>query len=222
MSHTAGPTGPQGPQGPPGPPGPAGIPGTNGKDGTNGSPGLPGSKSGSVVYTRWGNSSCPNETTTKLVYSGTMGGASSDYRGGASNYLCMPNDPQHLNTRSGVQGHSYLLSAEYARPLQCSSDELNVPCAVCSVSTREQVLMIPGKTSCPATWTREYYGYLMSESRRRYRSMFICVDVSQEGMPSSQGFTSGSNLWHVEADCSGLKCPPYDSEKELTCVVCTK
>ena len=127
MAYTEGQKGEPGPRGPQGPPGPPGIPGTNGRNGIKGSPGLPGSKSGSVVFTRWGNSSCPNETTTELVYSGTMVGASSDHRGGASNYLCMPNDPQYLNTRSGVQGHSYLISAEYARPLQCSSDELINP-----------------------------------------------------------------------------------------------
>ena len=27
---------------------------------------------------------------------------------------------------------------------------------------------------------------------------------------------------HVEANCSGMVCPPYNNYKELNCVVCTK
>ena len=32
----------------------------------------------------------------------------------------------------------------------------------------------------------------------------------------------GGLLYHVEASCNGLPCPPYVAEKELTCAVCTK
>ncbi len=31
----------------------------------------------------------------------------------------------------------------------------------------------------------------------------------------------GALFFHVEAECGGMQCPPYDPEKELTCVVCT-
>ena len=39
----------------------------------------------------------------------------------------------------------------------------NAPCAVCHVSTRVAVLMIPAWRHCPSQWTLEYTGYLMSE-----------------------------------------------------------
>ena len=29
-------------------------------------------------------------------------------------------------------------------------------------------------------------------------------------------------FYHVEANCNGMLCPPYDPQKELTCAVCTK
>lgn len=175
---------------------------------------------GGVVYTRWGSSTCPYTST--LVYSGAMAGTSYEYKGGASNMLCMPFNPDYYNTRSGTQGHSYLHGAEYAQPLQHSSAELNAPCAVCAVYTRTLVLMIPGKIYCPSSWTREYFGYLMSEQKTTQRSAFTCIDKSQEGVTGSRGHTPGSDLWHVEASCSGLRCPPYSPSKELTCVVCTK
>ena len=82
--------------------------------------------------------------------------------------------------------------------------------------------MIPAKTTCPSGWTREYYGYLLSEDVAQHCSTFTCVDVAQEGVPGSRGHYPASDLWHVEAHCSGLQCPPYDPEKELTCVVCTR
>jgi hypothetical protein len=28
--------------------------------------------------------------------------------------------------------------------------------------------------------------------------------------------------YHVEASCNGMACPPYNAEKELGCVVCSK
>ena len=36
----------------------------------------------------------------------------------------------------------------------------HVPCAVCHVSTRAAVLMIPAWLHCPSQWTLEYTGYL--------------------------------------------------------------
>ena len=99
----------------------------------------------------------------------------------------------------------------------------NVPCAVCYVSTRPTVVMIPAKASCPPTWTREYYGYLMTEYKGHHRTMFECVDEDQESLPGSYGNTDGATFHHVEAACNSLlPCPPYNNNKELNCVVCTK
>ena len=217
--------GPQGPRGEPGPaggpPGPRGQPGARGATGPQGPVGPTGPRSGGVTYIRWGKSSCPNIAGTELVYSGRAGGSHYQHAG-AANYLCMPTDPQYtLRYRAGVQGKMYVYGTEYQDPLQGSNDH-NVPCAVCAVSTREMVLMIPAKTSCPTSWTREYYGYLMSQHRSHHPSLYECVDRDQESLPGSQANTNGALFYHVEANCNGMPCPPYDAQKELNCVVCTK
>ena len=85
--------------------------------------------------------------------------------------------------------------------------------------------MIPAKTQCPSTWTLEYSGYLMSESRLhsgRQRTTYECIDKDPDSVPGSVSNTDGSVFYHVEASCNGMLCPPYDPQKELTCAVCTK
>ena len=62
----------------------------------------------------------------------------------------------------------------------------------------------------------------MSGRHSHFRSMFECVDRDQESIPGSQGDTYGALFYHVEANCNGMPCPPYNAEKELNCVVCTK
>ena len=214
--------GPQGPPGPAnGPPGPVGAPGARGAQGPIGATGQPGPRSGGVVYTRWGKSSCPSIAGTELVYAGRAGGSHYTH-GGAANYLCMPLDPEYtLQYRGGVQGYNYVYGTEYDVPIRGSHNH-NVPCAVCSATTRLQLLMIPAKTSCPTSWTREYYGYLMSKHHDRNPSMYECVDKDQESVPGSQADTNGALFYHVEASCNGMHCPPYNDYKELNCVVCTK
>ena len=135
----------------------------------------------------------------------------------------MPKDPEYksdLTYRPGADDHSQLHGVEYEGPLQGNQDH-NVPCAVCHVTTRSAVLLLPAKYSCPTTWTREYYGYLMSEHRTHKRSNFICVDEDMEPLSGSSANTNGALMYHVEANCNGLPCGPYN-HKELNCVVCTK
>ena len=134
----------------------------------------------------------------------------------------MPLDPEYtLPHLSGVREHSYIYGVEYRSPLQ-GTHYHNVPCAVCYASTRETVLMIPAKASCPTSWTREYYGYIMSAHIAHYRSTFECIDEDQESVPGSEGLSTAARFVHVEASCDSMDCPPYDPEKELNCVVCTK
>ena len=212
-------------------PGRDGLPGKDGEQGPAGPPGSagpPGPRSGGALYTRWGKSSCPQVGGTELVYSGITGGTFYNQKGGGANYLCMPKDPEYSTTltyQSGVKQYGAIIhGSEYQHNLQGSHDH-NVPCAVCYVSTRSTVVMIPAKASCPPTWTREYYGYVMSERnyQDRQRTMFECVDEDQESLPGSQPNTDGALFFHVEATCNtGLPCPPYDQNKELNCVMCTK
>ena len=198
------------------------VEGPRGDPGVQGPRGYPGPMSGGVVYTRWGKSSCPDVFGTELVYAGRSGGSSYSHQGGGANYLCMPLNPEYtLKYVIGHQGRSTVYGSEYNNPITGTADH-DVPCAVCSVTTRLQVLMIPAKTSCPTAWTREYYGYLMSEHYSHHRTMFVCVDKDQDSVPGSQAATYGAKFHHTEADCSGMPCPPYNNQKELNCVVCTK
>ena len=205
-----------------GAPGPAGLPG---EPGPQGKEGPAGPQSGGATYIRWGKSSCPdNVPGTEMVYSGIAAGAFFSQSGGGANYLCMPKNPQYkanLRYRAGEDSFSKLYGVEYAGPLQ-GSDNHNVPCAVCHVSTRSAVLVIPARYSCPPAWTMEYYGYLMSSYRSHKRSSFECVDEDQEALPGSYANTDGGIFTDVEAHCNGLPCGPYNNHQELNCAVCTK
>ena len=223
-----GPPGQKGDRGLAGSQGPVGISGPQGATGEKGDcgdPGLSGPIRG-TVYIRWGRTSCPTDQGTDLVYSGRAGGSRAGHQGGGANHLCMPDDPDHLQYGSGTQGLSYIYGIEYvidsSQPLH-SVDDHNVPCALCYVTTRDTVVMIPAKVHCPTNWTVEYTGYLMSARYSHYRSTYECVDKDPESVPGLNVWSGDSTrFYHVEPVCLGLSCPPYDAEKELTCVVCSR
>ena len=174
-----------------------------------------------MVYTRWGKQLC--RSGANLVYAGVMAGSHHLHKGGGTTRLCMPYDPQYtLPSFPGVQGYSPLYGVEYHQTI--GHDSLDIPCAVCLAPRKHLVLMIPGKTSCPANFTREYYGYLMSERDNgyHYRSTFECVDKDLDGIHGSLGFRGYGFFGHVEAVCNALPCPPYNNHQEITCVVCSK
>ena len=174
-----------------------------------------------VIYTRWGKSTC--RSGVNRVYAGRTGSNYHAHSGGGANYICMPNDPEYSSYIHGVKGYSFVYRTEYeGPPLAPGMIQHDAPCAVCDVSDKSRVLMIPAKLTCPSGWTREYYGYLMSEHHNNYRTMYTCVDVIMESVPGSQNHTDGGHFYHVEAHCVGVACPPYNNYKELTCVVCSK
>ena len=221
-------TGPPGAQGETGPHGPVGEKGIRGDRGVQGQPGLQSPPAGGAVYTRWGRTTCPTGQGTQLVYAGRAGGTHWQHSGGASNFVCLPNDPDHLLYQSGVQGIGYIGGVEYyyaQRPSLSSFNFHNVPCAVCYVPTRSVALMVPAKTRCPSQWTLEYIGYLMADHHGHAgRTMYECVDKDPESVPGLNASSRSSTAYFqpVEPKCDGLSCAPYDAEKELTCVVCTR
>ena len=95
-------------------------------------------------------------------------------------------------------------------------------CAVCYISTRVTLLMLPARLTCPTNWTLEYNGYLMSERYSHHRSTFECIDEDLESIPGSHASTDPALFFYNEATCNGLPCPPYDTQKEITCAVCSK
>ena len=55
---------------------------------------------------------------------------------------------------------------------------------------------------------------------------YECVDKNPEYISGQSANTDGALFYFVIPDCSGTgtigHCPPYDSNKQLTCVVCSK
>ena len=186
-------TGPPGAQGekgmasPRGPVGGKGARGDPGVQGDQGQRGVQGPPAGGAVYTRWGRTTCPTGHGTQLLYAGRAGGTHYQHSGGASNFVCLPNDPDYLQYQRGVQGYANVGGVEYYYadfPSLSSLTRHNAPCAVCYVATRSVAVMIPAKTRCPTHWTLEYIGYLMAEKQvHAGRSMYECVDKDPESVP---------------------------------------
>ena len=177
--------------------------------------------SAAVTYTRWGHNRCPYGV--QLVYSGAMAGSHYSHQGGGSNYLGLPDEPNYKTLNVKSKGSvSYLYGTEYEHPIVGVHDH-GAPCAVCYVPGRSVKEMIPATTTCPSGWTREYYGYIMSgHYSHRGRTEFLCIDRAQKSLPGSAGNQDGALLYHVQAVCTGIHCPPYKPYKALTCVVCSK
>ena len=174
-----------------------------------------------VTYIRWGNSTCPNGADT--IYSGVMAGSDHLKEGAAVDPQCLPPDPQYLEYQPGYQNYGQLLGTEYQThspsPLDHSFNR-NVPCALCQVYGHTNKIMIPSHYKCPSGWRRQYYGYLMTGHHgHKAATQYTCVDKSLEQVPGSGVNTDGYLLYTVEAYCNHyIPC----SEKEVTCVVCTK
>ena len=164
-----------------------------------------------------------------MLYAGRAGGTSHIIQGGGADKLCLPNDPDYLNGTSNISSSLSDLPRIYGTeyeffgpsPLDNLLDH-NVPCARCYVPTRTATIMIPAKTQCPSGWTREYYGYLTSERENHHRSSYDCVDVNSEGILGSVDDENGALFYYVVSTCIGLDCPPYENDRAVSCVVCTK
>ena len=178
-----------------------------------------------MTYTRWGSSSCPSSTGAQLVYAGRVGGSHYTNNGGGAEKLCLPNDPDYLSGTAGFSVSSHIYSAEYEFGSGPNTNILDhdVPCAICHVPTRATVIMVPAKSLCPSSWTREYYGYLTAESDSHKRSSYTCVDINPEAVPGSSAHNNGALFYYVAVYCGyGLDCPPYEQSRILSCAVCTK
>ena len=220
-------TGTKGEKGNSGSPGSTGLTGPKGAPGQKGMKGDKEERNGGAVYVRWGHDQCPS--TAQLVYSGRAGGSKWNDQGGGANPQCLPLDPNFLRNVSGDQNWRALMyGAEYELRTDTNShvhgrESTDVPCAVCYVSNRTAVYMVPAKYTCPTGWTREYYGYLMSSrsANGHRRTQFTCMDAALKSVPDSAAYHNGLLFMLVEGRCGSLPCPPYDEVRELSCAVCT-
>ena len=62
----------------------------------------------------------------------------------------------------------------------------------------------------------------MAARNDHHRSTFECVDAAPETITGGGAAHAGAPFYHVEPRCGNLPCPPYDPQKEMTCVLCTR
>ena len=161
------------------------------------------------------------------MYRGRAAGSMWSSSGGGANYQCITEELEEFELGSSnttVAAYIYGAEKEMHDNVSSSSHMLHdndVPCTVCYVATRDTVLMIPGKYTCPQNWTREYYGWLMTERSHpghKGRTTFECVDVDAEGVTDGGTNTNVVSFYHVEIGCGTTPCP----QKKMTCAVCTR
>ena len=200
-----------------------GIPGDTGEFGPKGGKGDrgpvgPADVAGGGMYIRWGRCSCPFGNGTETLYFGIAGGSDR-----ATDYMCFPQYPEY--SVDNIPGYYYAHGVEFNKyPTELLY--LNVACAVCYIPTRPTVMMIPAQLTCPANWTVEYTGYLMTSNY--YRSKHECVDSNPDFFAKGVYSNISDNIdplgfFPIRVSCdSDLPCPPYSTTDEaVTCVVCS-
>ncbi|XP_071133141.1 uncharacterized protein [Mytilus edulis] len=129
----------------------------------------------SSTYIRWGRDNCSGDNT-ELVYSGYAGGEKYNNAGGASNMLCLTNNPE-FSDKSG-SGRSFIFGTEFeGNQFASDSNDEDVPCALCRSGNTSSSVMIPGRKSCYAGWKEEYNGILASSANNHAPSPYLCVDA---------------------------------------------
>ncbi|XP_028518159.1 short-chain collagen C4-like [Exaiptasia diaphana] len=111
-----------------------------------------------------------------------MAGTHYTHKGGGVQYLCLPENPTWLKYQEGYQIYETqkLGKTLFGKNLQ----NQDAPCAACYVPNRTAKVMVPASYKCPLGWTREYFGYIMSEHHNHQRSSsFVCVDKDPEFVP---------------------------------------
>ena len=196
-----------------------GIRGYSGQKGSKGDAGSSG-----VTYVRWGRTVCPQGTST--VYTGVATGSAYNAKGGPSDNLCLASNPQYK--AGDAIGHAPAkLSGLYNEVDNTQAPLRNrygtyLPCVLCHTTTKSTSFMLPGRYTCPSGWNTEYSGYLISEkmwNNRGGRRDTICVD--QDAEAASRKFTGLAVFQLMKVNCDGV-CSPYNGQKPLTCVVCSK
>ncbi|CAG2250531.1 unnamed protein product [Mytilus edulis] len=176
---------------------------------------------GGHTYVRWGRTTCPSISGTKLVYSGYTGGGMFHHPGRPAEPVCLPTNPNFVKT-SGTNV-AFIYGAEYANNFFASkSVHQDVPCSVCHVQFGTTI-MIPGKTRCHKGWKLQYKGNLAAgHSGHGGASTYLCVDFNQQYMHGGSANKNGYMLFDVVGQCGSLPCPPYHNGYPLTCAVCSK
>ncbi|XP_069112544.1 short-chain collagen C4-like [Argopecten irradians] len=179
-----------------------------------------------VVYVRWGRKDCKGNGT-ELVYSGFAGGSYYGHTGAAAEYVCLPPEPMWGPRKHNPSYPTALMyGSEYEDPVLFGMPNHNeeVPCAVCRSSSFSTSIMIPARTTCYPGWEEAYTGNLASGSNDHAASSeYVCVDEHPQALMGG-GTTddNGKLFYQVRTRCGSLKCPPYENDRVISCVVCLK
>lgn len=87
---------------------------------------------------------------------------------------------------------------------------------------KTSAVMIPGRRTCYQGWTEEYHGLLASGHRGETASSYVCVDYTPEYILHGEADQNGHLFYPVKYSCGSLPCPPYQNDRIVECVVCTK
>ena len=131
---------------------------------------------------------------------------------------------QNLATIYGTEYESNVYEPIFSKKHNSGQSFFNLDalCVVCFAPSRSAQLMIPAKRTCPAGWTMEYRGYLVTQNFNFSPADFVCLDEEPEAWMGSNTDHNGALFYTVEGICGSLPCPPYVHGWELTCVVCTR
>ncbi|XP_071131279.1 uncharacterized protein [Mytilus edulis] len=176
------------------------------------------------TYIRWGRNDCFAQNT-ELIYKGYAAGEkyyySSTYRGGASNMLCLPDNPELSNKTAG--GSSLIYGTEFSgNDLIAGANDEDVSCAMCRSTNTSSTVMFPGRKTCYSGWKEEYNGVLASSAYSHNPSPYICVDVHPIYVNGGQRNNDEHLLYVTKLKCGSIPCPPYTDNVQVNCVVCSK
>lgn len=148
-----------------------------------------------------------------------------DAKAASTDTLCLPHDPDAAPVGlpfSDAYGRIY--GSEYEFNFKNIAVNDDVPCAVC-YTTQAVSIMIPAKTSCPSSWTKQYAGFLTSGGyyTDQYGNEYLCIDGDPEYLTDGarRHNENGRLFYPVHSVCGSLPCPPYKDSQNLGCVVCT-
>ncbi|XP_033748110.1 short-chain collagen C4-like isoform X2 [Pecten maximus] len=187
------------------------------------------SNNGGASFVRWGRTDCP-ANLTELVYSGYAGGSWYYDTGAAADRLCLPPDPEWLQTTvvpddytGRIYGAEYESSSGHTLFGDDSHNE-EIPCAVCRSKYFASSVMIPARTTCYSGWTKAYGGSLTSgHYGHAAATEYLCVDEHAQPLVGGGNTNDDGALFYgVKAFCGSLRCPPYKENKYISCVVCMK
>ena len=175
-----------------------------------------------MVYTRWGESTCPPNSA--LLHDGIVTQAATKM----TNLLCIPKDnPSSTHKGTSTTPTSHITRIE---PL-LYTDNLGmvnaIPCAQCYASSHSTEFTLPGSTTCPSGWTKQYNGHLMTSFELSTTDVLCGDERLTRDIQWSDGSstTARNDLNLIEMVCGGdgvtVSCQGYQAGQPVPCVVCS-